>query len=154
MAKHEGIEIRHDGSCRPGGRCRCTPSYRASLWSNRDGKLIRRTFAKLAEAKGWRADACASCDRDGARPDRRDRAPGRRGVARRLETGTIGDRSGRPYKPAALRGYRRALDLRVLPALGDPALRGTPPRRAGLIDDLGAAGPARPRSATPSTRCG
>ena len=36
--------------------------------------------------------------------------------------GSIPDRSGRRYKPATLRGYERALRLRVLPVLGDARL--------------------------------
>ena len=145
MAKHEGIEIRHDGSCRPGGRCRCTPSYRASLWSNRDGKLIRRTFASLAAAKAWRADAQREL-RQGQL-----RVPTPLTVRQAAEewlagadTGAVGDRSGRPYKPSTLRGYRRSLEDRVLPALGDHRLSDL--RRIdvqALVDALGRRG-ARP----------
>lgn len=36
-----------------------------------------------------------------------------------VEAGAIGDRSGRPFKPSTLRGYRQALRDRILPALGD-----------------------------------
>jgi hypothetical protein len=45
----EGIEIRvaKDG----------TRTYRASVWSPRDRKLIRKRFTSQAEAKAWRQDA-------------------------------------------------------------------------------------------------
>jgi hypothetical protein len=41
----EGTETRHQRTCRShaGGRCSCQPSFRASVWSPRDGKLIRKT---------------------------------------------------------------------------------------------------------------
>jgi hypothetical protein len=60
----EGIEVRvsKDG----------TRTYRASVWSNRDGKLIRKSFKREAEAKVWRQDATgavswwAYASRDGA----------------------------------------------------------------------------------------
>jgi integrase len=35
-----------------------------------------------------------------------------------MESGKVRNRSGEPYKPSAVRGYRRALRLRVLPELG------------------------------------
>lgn len=45
----EGIEVRvaKDG----------TRTYRASVWSNGDGKRIRESFSTLAAAKRWRQDA-------------------------------------------------------------------------------------------------
>jgi len=54
-----GIRTRHARSCRSrdGGRCNCSPSYEAWVYSKRDDKKIRKTFKSLAEAKGWRADA-------------------------------------------------------------------------------------------------
>jgi hypothetical protein len=43
-----GIDKRHQRSCRAtsGGRCNCSPSYRAWVYSTRDGKKIRRTFKR------------------------------------------------------------------------------------------------------------
>jgi len=35
-----------------------------------------------------------------------------------MESGKVRNRSGQPYKPSAVRGYKRALRLRVLPELG------------------------------------
>ena len=54
-----GIETRHARNCRSlgGGRCNCNPTYRASVWSARDGKRLRKTFTTLAGAKAWRQDA-------------------------------------------------------------------------------------------------
>src|SRR5262249_57304171 len=54
-----GIRLRHGKLCpsRDGGACRCKPTYQADVWSSREGKRIFKTFATLAEAKAWRADA-------------------------------------------------------------------------------------------------
>ena len=54
-----GIRTRHGRSChsRDGGRCNCSPSYEAWVYSKRDDKKIRKTFRELAEARSWRADA-------------------------------------------------------------------------------------------------
>jgi hypothetical protein len=38
------------------------------------------------------------------------------------EAGKLRNRSGDPYKPSALRGYRRDLEKRIIPALGPVAL--------------------------------
>src|SRR5947208_14846714 len=55
---HEGIQVRHKTRCASliGEACSCSPSYQAQVWSPRDGKPIRRTFATLAEARAWRQE--------------------------------------------------------------------------------------------------
>jgi hypothetical protein len=57
----EGIEVRHAKDCRSRpperARCNCQPAYRASVWSQRDGKKIKKTFPTEAAAKAWRQDA-------------------------------------------------------------------------------------------------
>lgn len=130
----EGIEVRtaKDG----------TRSYRAAVWSNRDRKRIRRTFPTMAAAKGWRRDALGELEKGRLRPPDPTRV--REAASAFLEgaeCGTIRDRSGRPYKPSTIRSYRRALDLRLLPALGHYRL--TELRRPdiqALIDSLAAEG--------------
>ena len=85
-----GIRKRHSKGCtaRDGGRCRCSAGYEAWVYSKRDGKKIRKTFAREAEAKSWRADAQRALDQGVLRaPTRRTlarpRKPGLRGRARR-----------------------------------------------------------------------
>jgi integrase len=116
-----GIVKRHSKGCPSidGGRCRCGGGYEASVYSKRDGKKIRRTFAREAEAKSWRADALSALDKGGLR------APKPTTVNEAWEAwysgaqgGTVFNRSGDPYKPSALRSYERAMRLRVLPAFG------------------------------------
>jgi integrase len=130
-----GIRVRHSKVCpsRSGGACRCRPTYQASVWSAREGKRLFKTFATLAEAKAWRADAQVAL---------------RRGTMRAGSTGTLRDaaeawlegvksaairnRSGHAYKPSAIRGYETALVARVLPELG--GLRLSEIRRVDLQD--------------------
>jgi integrase len=134
-ARHEGIEIRHERRCRSlaGGRCNCSPAYRAKVWSARDRKAVRKSFPTLAAAKGWRADAQVQL------ADGRLRAPSPTTLAEAAEAwlsgaraGTIRNRSGDPYKPSAIRAYDDALRLRVLPALGPHRL--TDIRRVDVQD--------------------
>src|SRR4051794_10331436 len=62
----EGIDVRHSRKCRSltdGGKCNCSPSYQAHVWSNADRKRIRRTFRSLQAAKAWRREAQIALDR-------------------------------------------------------------------------------------------
>jgi integrase len=117
----EGIVKRHSKGCPAytGRRCRCNAGYEAFVYSPRDGKKVRKTFARLAEAKSWRADAKRSVDLGTLRtPTRRTLADAARRWLTGAEAGDIRNRSGQRYKPATLRGYRQALDTYLLPVLG------------------------------------
>jgi integrase len=120
----EGIEIRHAKQCRSqeGKRCNCEPSYRASVWSRRDRKLVRRTFATQAAAKRWRRQAAAAVDAGTITAS----APTTLATAaqeflEKARAGVIHNRSGDPYKPAAIRAYDQNL------------------RRVGILQDEAAA---------------
>jgi integrase len=117
----EGIRKRHKKGCpaRGRGRCRCDGGYEASVYSERDGRKIYKTFPREAEARSWRADAKRSLDRGSLR------APGSRTIREAgeawlegAERGEIRNRSGRPFKPSSLRGYRQAFTDRIVPAIG------------------------------------
>jgi integrase len=117
----EGIRKRHSKSCsaREGGRCNCDGGWQASVYSQRDGRKLYKTFARKSEARSWRADAKQSLDRG------KLRTPNGRTLREVAVTwlegagrGEIRNRSGRPFKPSTLRGYRVALNDRVLPELG------------------------------------
>ena len=117
----EGIVKRHSQGCpaRLGGRCRCKAGYEAFVYSARDGKKLRKTFARLAEAKSWRADAKRSVDHGTLRaPTRRTLGEAAAEWLLGAEAGEVRNRSGQPYKPATLRGYRQALEDYLLPVLG------------------------------------
>jgi integrase len=124
MSKRTGIRERHGRACTTGegGRCNCSPSYEAAVWSPRDGRKIRKTFTgnrALSEAKGWRSDA------DVARRKGTLRAPSRVTIRAAGEAwlegakaGTIRTRGGDRYKPSAIRSYEQALRDRIYPDLG------------------------------------
>jgi hypothetical protein len=117
----EGIVRRHSEGCpaRSGSRCRCRAGYEAFVYSPRDGKKVRKTFARLSEAKSWRADAKRSVDRGTLRtPTRRTVGEAAQAWLVGAESGEIRNRSGQPYKPATIRGYRQALDDYVVPIFG------------------------------------
>ena len=121
----EGIIRRHSKRCpaRGGGRCRCNAGWEASVYSKRDRKKIRRTFAREAEAKSWRADALAALSRGGlraAKPTTVEQAWD--AWYEGAKAGAVTSRSGDPYKPSALSSYERAMRLRVLPTFGDVRL--------------------------------
>lgn len=116
-----GIRKRHAGSCagNDSGRCRCGGSFEAWVYVKREGRKVYKTFATEAEAKAWRADATTAARHGKLRSPTsltvRDAAwlwlEG-------ADVGSVRDRSGRPYKPSTLRGYRASLVLRVLPEFG------------------------------------
>lgn len=117
----EGIRKRHSKRCnsRKGGRCNCNAGWEASIYLAREGRKLRRTFTREAEAKTWRADALAAAN------TRSLRTPSQITVEQAAwlwleaaRTGAVRDRSGHHYKPGTLREYGRALSLRVLPEFG------------------------------------
>src|SRR5690242_2858153 len=121
--RYPGVFLRHSRDCarvEGGWKCSCKPSYRAVVYDKRSKKMIRKTFGALAEAKLWRADAQVAVERGTLR------APSATTVADALNAylagmvdGTILDRSGKQYKPATCRSYRRSVEKRLVPALGD-----------------------------------
>src|SRR5436853_7348839 len=105
-SRAEGIVPRHARRAQApsGGRCSCTPSYQAQVWSPRDGKPIRKTFATLGEARAWRQESQVAL-RTGTL-----RAPSQTTLQEAAEdwlaaaaAGVIRTRSGDAYKPSALR---------------------------------------------------
>jgi integrase len=120
-----GVRKRHSRGCagRNGGRCRCSAGYEAWVYSKRDGKKIRKTFEREAEAKSWRADALAALARGGlrvAKPTTIQQAWDH--WLQGAKAGTVTNRSGDVYKSSSLRSYERAMRLRVLPEFGETRL--------------------------------
>jgi integrase len=140
----EGIHKRHSKGCnaRSGGRCNCNAGYEAWVFSKRDGKKIRRTFPREAEARTWRTDALRALARGGLR------APKPTTIGEAWEawyagarSSAITNRSGDPYKPSALRSYEQAMRLRVLPEFGRTRLADLQrPDLQGFVNDLVAQG--------------
>lgn len=140
----DGIDVRHRKGCRAhdGGRCNCTPGYRASVYDAAAGRQHRRTFTTRREAQLWRLDAIAQI-RAGVR-----RTPSSVTVREAAErwlrdarSGVALTRSGEPYKPSAVRVMELSLRLRVVPALGDrPFAQVRRGELQRLVNELQAAG--------------
>jgi integrase len=120
-AQRTGIEVRHKKACasRHGARCNCDATYQASVWSARESKRIRKTFATLAEARAWRAETQTGVRRGTLR------APAHTTVEKAadelvagMRSGRVRTRSGDPYKPSAIRSYDAALRDHVVPRIG------------------------------------
>lgn len=142
MSKRDytGITTRHQRGCatRHDGACDCAPRFQAEAYDKRAGRRIRKTFTTRTGAWQWRQDAYSAI-RAG------DLGAGRGptlavAVAEWLDgarKGAITNRSGDPYKPAAIRGYEKDVRLRVLPTLGHLRLREIRHRDLQeLVDDL------------------
>src|SRR4051812_24576063 len=115
---HEGIELRHQRRCRTnhGHGCSCTPAYQAQVWSPGDRKPIRKTFRTLKQARVWRQESQAALRRGTMRaPSPRTLNEAAEAWLTAAHAGLIRTRSGDPYKPSAIRAYRRALRHRLLP---------------------------------------
>jgi integrase len=134
-----GLRQRHGLNCK-GGRCACP--WEASVYSKADCKKLRKTFATRGEAVEWQQDSRPRV-RQGAM-----RAPTAQTIREAsvawlegARSGLIRTRSGRPYKPAAIRAYDDAMRLRVLSELGSKRL-GDVTRNdvQDLVDKLQAAG--------------
>ena len=117
----EGIEVRHEKGCRSndGGRCNCEPTYRAKVWSSRDGKAIRKSFKDRAEAKAWRVDALSALSRGALRaPKPTTLNDAWEAWYEGAKAGTVRNRSGDPFKPSALRSYVGSMRREILPEFG------------------------------------
>lgn len=139
----DGIEVRHQRGCRTagGGRCSCTPSYRAIVWSARDERRLTKSFPTRAAAKAWRIDAQAGVRRGTLRAGDTTLREAAEAWLAGAAAGAVLNRSGDVYKPSVVRSYETALRLRVLPDLG--ARRLTDIERAdlqALVDRLVTAG--------------
>lgn len=94
--------------------------YRGTAYDSRARRHVRGPWtSSFAEARSWRVDALARLQHGTLSADR---GPTVAEVAETfmtgIESGTITTRSGRPYKPSAIAGYRRELQARVVPAFG------------------------------------
>jgi hypothetical protein len=162
-----GVEPRHARECPATGwnmdRCTCSPTYRGTAWSRKDGRLLKSPpFASATAAKSWAQDAKVDLRR-GVR-----RAPTPMTVRQlaevwleQLDGGLVRTRSGRPYKPSTRIGYRQVIEDWIVPELGDCRLAELDRDAVqDLIEGLLSATPTTtiarsppPRFATPSPRC-
>lgn len=121
----EGVRKRHSKGCpaASGGRCRCSGGYRAEVYSPTDGKKIRKTFRLESEAKSWRAAAKLALDHGTLRAQGNETlSEAAEAWLQGAERGEIRNRTGHPFKPSTLRGYRQSLSDRILPLIGSRKL--------------------------------
>lgn len=117
----EGVRVRHSQWC-PGRRdaaCGCSPRWEAWVYSRKDRGKIRKTFAEHWEAKAWRHRQLelASVGRLHA-PSNRTLGETASLWVEMSKAGQIRNRSGRLYKPSALRTIEGDLRLHLVPSLG------------------------------------
>lgn len=120
----DGITARHRRGCQnpglPEWRCGCPPRYQVQVWSRRDRRRLSRTFPKLAAAKSWKRDAeqaLAAGELVAGTGGQTVRQAGT-ALIEAMRAGVVRTRSGRPYKPSAIRSFESNLDLHIYPALG------------------------------------
>jgi integrase len=117
----EGIRKRHSKGCagRQGGRCNCNAGWEASIYLAREKKKVRKTFAREAEARSWRAEAKREADRGAltARPrDGRTLAGALWEFVHGMEVGTVRPKGRERYKPSTTRSYEMALRVHIEPS--------------------------------------
>jgi integrase len=101
--------------------------YRGTAYNPRaKQKKLRGPWTYVpAEAVSWRKQALAAIDAGRLATTPTDaptvRAAGLAWIDR-AEAGELVNRSGDPYKPSALRGYRRDLERRIIPMIGESKL--------------------------------
>jgi hypothetical protein len=125
----DGITARHRRGCPHAGqtqwRCGCPPRYQVQVWSRRDQRRLSRTFPKLAAAKAWKRDAeraLAVGELVAGTSDQTIRQAGQALIAA-MRSGVVRTRSGRVYKPSAIRTFESNLELHIYPALGPHRLQ-------------------------------
>lgn len=121
-----GIRRRHARAC-PAidsddlGVCRCRPAYQAQAGPRRGRQT--KTHSTLAAARSWKRDVERAFE---AGELSGDRAPRLRAAGdvwlEKAEAGIALARGDKPYRPSTLRGYRRAMEQHLYPALGDHRL--------------------------------
>jgi integrase len=121
----EGVRARHSQWCsrHQGGACGCSPRWEAWVYSRTDKAKIRKTFSERWQAKAWRHEQLDLAS------IKRLRAPSRCTLneaaslwVKMAQEGRIRNRSGRHYKPSALRTIETDLRLHLVPSLGARAM--------------------------------
>jgi integrase len=112
------------------------------VYSARERKLIRQQFDTLGAATTWQQDARPAVRKGEMRsPTRRTVEEAGDELIAGMESGAILDRSGVPYKPSTVRGYKQTLRDYIHPAIGHVRLSQLERKRVQeLVDQLGAQG--------------
>lgn len=114
-SRYEGIVLRHARGCRSraGDGCSCSPTFQAQVWSPREQKTIRKTFAVLSQARAWRQESQIALRKGTLRsPSHTTLQQAADEWLAAAEGGVARTRSGDGFKPSAIRAYRQALNRR------------------------------------------
>jgi integrase len=133
----KGVEERHRDACRThiGGRCNCSPSYRAKL-TGPAGRDQSPRFPTLAAAENWLADKRAEINRGTyVEPTRITVREVALAFIDGARSGRVLNRNGEKYMPSVVRDYERDLENHVLPSLGDRRLSDVRRRDVQLLVD-------------------
>src|SRR4051812_7389168 len=120
----DGITARHRRGCANVGqsewRCGCPPRYQVQVWSRRDQRRLSRTFPKLAAARAWKRDAEQALSAGELVAGTNGHTVRQAGDAlvEAMRSGVVRTRSGRVYKPSAIRTFESNLQLHIYPSLG------------------------------------
>ncbi len=108
-----GVRQRHGNRCgRPARGCDCP--WEAFVYSKDDERKLRKQFPTRAAAMSWRRDAGSAVARKILRaPTSRTLGDAAAEWFDGARAGTILNRSGDRYKPAAVRGYEQGWRLRL-----------------------------------------
>lgn len=143
----QGIVKLHSKGCpaKDGGRCRCKAGYEAWVYLSREGRKVRKTFKREAEAKTWRTDALAAANKGSLRPAKRDSrtlAAALHEFVDGMKAGAVRPKGRERYKPNTIRSYERALRVHIKPSAVARVKVGEVHRRdlQTLADDLIASG--------------
>jgi len=135
-----GIRKLHSKGCpgQDGGRCRRGAGWEASVYFAREGRKVRKTFPRKAEAESWRDDAKVAANRGALRPnsDTRRLADALTDHVEGMRRGMVRPKGRAAYKPNTVRSYERAVAV-IASTFG--ALRVTDVRRRdvqALVDEL------------------
>jgi integrase len=123
MSKSTGIRPRHARACSrrtdKQAPCRCTPTFEANVYDAKAEKRITKVFPTKSAAMRWREDARVALRSGDLSADRGPMfTDAVEALLERMRAGHVRTRSGEPYKPAAVRGYKSSLYLRAIPAFG------------------------------------
>ena len=144
-----GIRKVHARSCPArtdrAARCRCRPSYEASVWDAAAGRRIRRTFRGDQEARAWRADTTRGVNIGTVTAARSPtvREAGDALIAG-MRSGAVRNRSGRPFKPSVIEGYAASLRDHVYKQMGARRLAGVRRQHVQALADHLAAEKKKP----------
>jgi integrase len=154
----KGVRTRHSRWCPSGSgaACTCSPRWEAWVYSRKDRAKIRKTFGEYWEAKAWRHEQLELAGNGLLyAPSHLNLDEVAAVWIAMAHEGRIRNRSGRRYKPSALRTIEQDLRRYLVPSLGAKRMtaigRGELQRLVGAWLDKGLS-PSKVRSIVNAAR--